>query len=125
MAKGLKKLKQLFWYSDSEPNEVLIAFCHLFCLPLAIYHDFIIKNYFLLVMGCISGAYQLYAVLLKGCIKCRLFAVSYASVIAIGTCFSLYYQGMLKGSQTGWCIILIFALWNMLRVYREVVIKYG
>ena len=27
---GLAKVKDLFWYSDSEPNEVLIAFCHIF-----------------------------------------------------------------------------------------------
>ena len=38
--RGLKKAKNLFWYSDSEPNEVLIAFCHLVCLPLAIAYDF-------------------------------------------------------------------------------------
>jgi len=38
--RGLAKVKELFWYSDSEPNEVLISFCHLICLPLALIYEF-------------------------------------------------------------------------------------
>ena len=40
MKRGWAKLKDLFWYSDSEPNEVLIAFCHIFALPAALCVDF-------------------------------------------------------------------------------------
>ena len=37
---GLKRAKEIFFYSDSEPNEVLIAFCHLVALPASILFEY-------------------------------------------------------------------------------------
>jgi len=119
MKKGLKKAKDLFWYSDSEPNEVLIAFCHLICLPLAIAYDFNDAHWGLMFFGIISGAFQLWAVLWVGCLRYRLMAVQVATLIAISTCINMYIDGILKGSNTGWLIILIFAIWNTIRVVKE------
>ncbi len=121
--KGLKRIKDIFWYSDSEPNEVLIGMCHLVILPLAIYTDFDIPNPFLALLGVIAGGYQLYASLWCGCLNKRLFAVQFAVLVGIGTVVNLFKQGLLNGSRAGWCIILVFALWNMIRVFQEKLYK--
>lgn len=117
--KGFSRIKDLFWYSDSEPNEVLIGMCHLICLPAAIWYDFAVPNPFLLVGGMIAGAYQLYAAAWCGCLNKRLFAVQVAALIGIATCVNLYRQDLLVGSGLGWVIIAFFALWNMIRVFNE------
>ena len=120
---GVKRVKDIFWYSDSEPNEILIAMCHLFVLPLAIYTDFEVRNYFLAILGIVSGGYQLYAALWCGCLNKRLIAVQVAVLVGIGTCVNLYKQDILSGSRLGWIIICLFALWNMIRVFNEKVTR--
>ena len=121
--KGLKRVKDIFWYSDSEPNEILIGMCHLIILPLAIHTDFEVKNYFLAILGIIAGGYQLYAALWCGCLNKRLFAVQFAVLIGIGTVVNLYRQDILTGSRLGWVLICVFALWNMIRVFQEKIYK--
>ena len=98
--KGLKRMKDIFWYSDSEPNEVLIDACYLFILPFAIYTDFNVVNPFLALLGIIAGSYQLYAALWCGCLNKRLFAVQFAVLVGIGTVVNLYKQDILNGSRT-------------------------
>lgn len=117
--KGLKRVNEIFWYSDSEPNELLIGMCHLVVLPLAIYTDFLVPNWMLAVGAMISGGYQLYAAAWCGCINRRLFAVQLAVLIGVGTVVNLIRQDILNGSRLGWIIILLFALWNMVRVFNE------
>jgi hypothetical protein len=121
--RGFKKAKNLFWYSDSEPNEVLIAFCHLVCLPLAITYDFKDAHWALMFFGIASGAFQLWAVLWSNCLRYRLLAVQAATLIAISTCVNMYMEDLLQGSNTGWVIILIFAIWNTIRVVKEKIEK--
>lgn len=123
--KGFKRLKNIILYSDSEPNEILIAMCHLICLPLAILVDFEIPNLFLMIIAMISGLYQLYATLWCDCINKRLFAVQFASLIAIGTIYNLVNQGILIGSRTGWLIIMVFSFWNVIRVFLEKINRNG
>lgn len=120
-----KRARNIFLYSDSEPNEVMIALCHLICLPLTILADFETKNYMLMLLGFISGFYQLWAVLKKDCIKYRLIAVQIATAIAISTVLNLINQGLFYGSKTGWGIILLFAVWNTIRVFLEKTKRYG
>jgi len=120
-----KRARNIFLYSDSEPNEVMIALCHLICLPLTILADFETKNYMLMLLGFISGLYQLWAVLKKDCIKYRLIAVQVATAIAISTVLNLINQGIFYGSKTGWGIILLFAVWNTIRVFLEKTKRYG
>jgi hypothetical protein len=123
--KGLKKVKELFWYSDSEPNEVLIAFCHVVCLPLALIVEFHNPSLLLIFGGCSAGLFQLWAVIWKGCLKYRLIAVQIATLVAIMTVINLSMAGLMTGSRTGWIIIMLFAFWNTVRVFKEKIIKDG
>ena len=117
--KAIKRFKSLFWYSDSEPNEVLIAFCHLIALPAALIVEFPHKP-FLLCFGAIgAGAFQMWAVLFKGCLKYRLIAVQIATLIAVITVINLMMEGLMNGSRVGWIIIMLFAMWNTIRVFKE------
>ncbi len=116
---GLAKLKELFWYSDSEPNEVLIAFCHLFILPAALCVDFNNPSPLLITGGMMAGLFQLWAVVWNGTLKMRLIAAQIAAGIAIMTVENLIAEGIFSGSRTGWSIIMIFAIWNTIRVFKE------
>ncbi len=121
--KGFKRARDIFWYSDSEPNEILIGMCHLAILPFAIFTDFIIPNWLLAVGGMICGGFQVYAAAWCGCINRRLLAVQLAVIIGVGTCVNLYSQGILNGSRLGWVLICVFAIWNMIRVFHEKLVR--
>lgn len=117
--KGLAKVKDLFWYSDSEPNEVLIAFCHIFALPAALCVDFDNPSIPLILGGIAAGAFQMWSVVWNGTLRMRLYAVQLAAVIAFMTVENLFVEGMLNGSRIGWAIIMMFAFWNTVRVFKE------
>lgn len=117
--KGFAKLKDLFWYSDSEPNEVLIAFCHIFALPAALCVDFDNPSILLIGGGILAGSFQMWAVLWNGTLRMRLIAVQVASLIALGTVENLFASGLMNGSRVGWAIIMVFAIWNTVRVFKE------
>jgi hypothetical protein len=116
---GLKKAKELFLYSDSEPNEVLIALCHLIALPASILFEYENPQTFLCIGAVLAGSFQMWAVLFSNSLKMRLIAVQVATLIAIMTIENLYVSGLLNGSRVGWVIIGLFAAWNTLRVYKE------
>lgn len=113
-----QRLKEILIYSDSEPNELLIAMCHLICLPAAICIDFLNPDALLISVAMASGLYQSWAVF-QNCIKHRYYAVQIATVIAFATCYNLNDAGLLEGSRLGWCIIFVFAMWNTFRVMLE------
>lgn len=117
--KGLAKLKDLFWYSDSEPNEVLIAMCHIFALPAALCVDFENPSVLLIGAGILAGSFQMWAVLWNGTLRMRLIAVQIAALIALSTVENLFVSGLLNGSRIGWAIIMVFAVWNTVRVFKE------
>lgn len=123
MKRGLDKVKELFWYSDSEPNEVLIAFCHVVCLPLALIVEFHNPSILLICGGFGAGLFQLWAVIWKGSLRFRLIAVQIATLVAIMTVINLSMAGLMTGSRTGWVIIMLFAFWNAMRVFKEKMIK--
>jgi hypothetical protein len=116
---GLKRAKEIFLYSDSEPNEVLIAMCHLIALPASILFEYDNPMPFLCLGAVAAGLFQLWAVLYSGSIKMRLIAVQIATVIAIMTIENLAVEGLLTGSRLGWIIIGLFAAWNTIRVFKE------
>ena len=118
-SQGLKKVKELFWYSDSEPNEILIAFCHVVALPAALCVEFDNPSFVLISAGILAGSFQMWAVLWNGTLRMRLIAVQIAALISLGTCENLVASGLMNGSRVGWVIIMIFALWNVVRVYKE------
>lgn len=113
-----KRIKQILFYSDSEPNEMLIGMCHMICLPAALIVEFHNPDLLLILLAIFSGIYQFYAVYIN-CLKHRYYAVQFATTIAFATCYSLYSYGLLKGSRLGWCIIFVFAMWNTFRVMTE------
>lgn len=117
--KGLAKVIDLFWYSDSEPNEVLIAFCHIFALPAALCVDFDNPSIPLILGGVAAGLFQMWSVVWDGTLRMRLYAVQIAAVIAFMTVENLFVEGLLNGSRIGWAIIMVFAMWNTVRVFKE------
>ena len=119
MKKGLSKFKEIFWFSDSEPNEVLIAMCHLIALPASLIVEFEDKSSLLCFGAILAGAFQLWSVLWDGSLKMRLLAVQAATLIAITTVINLYMSDLLVGSRVGWIVIMIFAMWNTVRVFNE------
>lgn len=123
--RGLAKLKELFWYSDSEPNEVLIALCHIIALPATLCVDFENPSILLIACGIIAGCFQLWAVIWKGCLKYRLIAVQVATIIAISTVENLISSGLFSGSRVCWLIIMLFAAWNTIRVFKEKLERHG
>ena len=118
MKKGFKKFKEIFLYSDSEPNEVLIGLLHAVILPFAML-EIGKPSIILQVMASLVGFFQLYAVLWNGTLKIRKWAVQAATLVAIATVVNYAWAGMLQGSHFGWLLILIFAIWNLIRVTRE------
>lgn len=118
MKKGIKRFTEIFLYSDSEPNEVLIGVLHALILPFAMFE---LGNPYLIlqVIASFVGFFQLYAVLYDGSLRVRKLAVQFATMIALGTVINYYQMDMLKGSNFGWLLILIFAVWNLIRVTRE------
>lgn len=119
MKKGFAKFKELFWYSDSEPNEVLIALCHIVCLPAALLAEFETPNILFILGAIAAGSFQLWAVLWCGDLRMRLIAVQIATAVAIMTIINLAIAGLMTGSRTGWIIICAFAAWNTVRVFKE------
>lgn len=115
---GFKRFKQIFLYSDSEPNEVLIGLLHALILPFAML-EMMDPNNFLQVSASAVGFFQLYAVLFNGTLRIRKIAVQLATLVAIMTVVNYFMAGMLRGSHFGWLLILIFAIWNLVRVTRE------
>jgi hypothetical protein len=118
MIQGLKRFKEIFLYSDSEPNEVLIGMLHAIILPFAMIE---IGSPLLLFQLLVSvvGFFQLYAVLYNGTLRMRKWAVQAACLVSIATVVNYVMAGMMQGSHFGWLLILVFAIWNLIRVTRE------
>ncbi len=122
MKQILKNLKELFLWSDSEPNEILIGALHAFVLPFAILE--IGNIWYLQLAGILGGLFQLYSVGTKD-IYCRRIACIVAMTISFATVVDYITAGMMKGSQLGWFLILVFTLWNLIRVSKEYHYKNG
>ena len=119
MKKAIEKAKSLFWYSDSEPNEILIAFCHIIALPASLIAEYSEPSITLIIGAITAGMFQMWAVLFNGTLKMRLIAVQIATLIAVMTIVNLCMNSLMTGSRTGWIVIGIFAIWNTIRVYKE------
>lgn len=119
MKKAIEKAKSLFWYSDSEPNEILIAFCHIIALPASLFVEYDTPSAALIIGAIGAGAFQMWAVLFNGTLKMRLIAVQIATLIAVMTIVNLCMNSLMTGSRTGWIVIGIFAIWNTIRVFKE------
>jgi hypothetical protein len=116
--KALNKIKSIYLYSDSEPNELLISFVHMLALPATICFDMNNPVLYLVFGSIFVGAYQFYAVIC-GCLSKRLRASKLAVLVAVITVVNLFMMGLLNGSRVGWVIIMLFAGWNLVRVQQE------
>jgi len=122
MKRGVKRFNEIFLYSDSEPNEVLIGLLHAFILPFAML-ELGSPLLILQIAASFTGFFQLYAVLYNGSLKIRKIAVQLATLVAIATVLNYSMNGMMNGSHYGWVLILVFALWNLIRVTKEEIAK--
>ena len=115
---AVRRAKDIFLYSDSEPNEVLIGILHMLILPFAMLE---IGNPWILlqIFAHLVGAFQLFAVLFNGGLGLRKAATFLATMVAVATCANYTMAGMMHGSHLGWLLILIFAVWNLIRVTKE------
>ena len=117
--RGLARVKQIFLYSDSEPNEVLIGILHMAILPFAMME--IGTPWLALQVGAhLIGAFQLYCVLYNGTLIMRKIAVQLAVIVSIMSVVNYTLAGMMHGSHLGWVLIMVFAIWNLIRVTREI-----
>lgn len=55
----------------------------------------------------------------NGTLRMRLIAVQIAALVALMTVENLFVEGLLNGSRIGWAIIMAFAMWNTIRVFKE------
>jgi len=116
--KGYKRAIAIFKYSDSEPNEVFTSILHAFILPMALWTEMFSSP--LLVVGSIlCGLFQGWAVLWDGRLAMRAHAVKIACLIAVATVLNYNIEGMLHGSNVGWLLVLVFAIWNIIRVEKQ------
>ena len=116
--RGLKRAANIFKYSDSEPNEVFTAILHAFILPMALWTE-MFSSPFLVVGSIACGLFQGWAVLWDGRLSMRAHAVKIACLIAVATVLNYTIEGMLKGSNVGWLLVLIFSVWNIIRVEKQ------
>lgn len=117
-AKGIARAKQILLYSDSEPNEILIGLLHCAILPFALFE--IGTPWVPLQIGAhLAGAFQLWTVLYNGTLRLRCLATKIAALVSIATVVNYTLAGLMKGSNFGWLLILVFAVWNVSRVERE------
>jgi len=49
----------------------------------------------------------------------RAHAVKIACLIAVATVLNYTIEGMLHGSNVGWLLVLVFAIWNIIRVEKQ------
>lgn len=115
---GLKKLQQIWNYSDSQPTEITLGVALTILAPIAtiielgfmpIYHLFLVA----------AGLHQLYCVS-KGELKCRL----RASIFTFGlyaTTLAMYLMtiGLPTPSHYGWLILVISSFGNLKRLKTE------
>ena len=120
--RGLARAREILLFSDSEPNELLIGILHLVILPFAMFE--IGEPWIFLQIGAhLAGAFQLWATLYSGKLIHRKMAVQVATLVSLCTCANYTLAGMMSGSHLGWLLILVFAIWNLIRVTREQLTK--
>ena len=118
-----EKIKNLFWYSDSEPTELLISFCYILALPACMIQEFSNPNIIFILGGVLIGSFQLWAVLYnvvtKNCLSYRFLAKKLSSILAVIVVVNLYIEGVMRGTNIEWIIIMLFAFWNTIRLFKE------
>ena len=121
--KGLNKLKNLFWYSDSEPSEITIAVFNLIALPCLIVREFEEPSAVLIMLSLMCGVFQIWAVLWGDSLNYRLISVQAASLLSVAVLVNLYMDGCLGSSNVTWLVVCVLTFWNTIRVFNEKIEK--
>lgn len=116
MKTALKNLREILLFSDSYLFELFVGALHLLILPLAILE--IGWLFHVQAAGVLVGGFQLYAVGMKD-LKCRVWACQAAALLALLSVIHYLEAGMLNGSQLGWFLVLIMAVLNLYRTFKE------
>ena len=109
----LKRLRQIWTYSDSQPTEITLALANILLVHFAIGSE-IGGLYFFRGVIIASGMFQLYCVS-RSDIKCRVVAsVLTFAVYSITTIMYLTHIGLPTATHMGW-FVLVFASFGSVR----------
>lgn len=120
MKEVISNLRDILFYSDSYLFEFFVGALHFLVLPLAILE--IGWLWHVQLSGLLIGGFQLYAVGTKN-LRCRVIACKGAAGLALLTAVHYLEVGMLNGSQLGWALILVMAILNLYRTFKEKLIR--
>ena len=120
MKQVVVNLKEILFYSDSYLFELFVGALHMFILPFAILEIGILPH--VQIGAFLIGGYQLYAVGTKS-LKCRVMACKGAFLVSLMSVVHYYEASMLNGSQLGWALVMLMALLNLYRTFKEKLIR--
>ena len=120
----LKKLQQLWKYSDSQPTEITLGAALMILAPIATMIELGFMPFYQLALIS-AGAYQLFCIS-KGKLQCRLRASLftfglYSSTLAM----YLITIGLPTPSHYGWLILVISSFGNLKRLKTEQLYRNG
>ena len=85
--------------------------------------EFSNPNIIFIIGGVLIGLFQLWSVLYnvvtKNCLSYRLLATKLSSILAVIVVVNLYIEGVMRGTNIEWIIIMLFAFWNTIRLFKE------
>ena len=116
--KGLAKIKELFWYCDSQPTEITLGAALMILAPIATFIELgFMPIYQLLLVG--AGFYQLYCIA-QGKLDCRV----RAAMLTFGlysTTLTMYIItiGLPTPTHYGWIIFVLSSFGNLKRLKTE------
>ena len=118
MKQGLKTLRNLWKYSDSQPTEITLAAAMMTLVPLAVSIE-IHCNWFLNILFMLAGLYQLRCIVTCD-IACRIRASFFTSSLYLTTLLVyLTTIGLPTPSHYGWILLAYSSFSTMNRLKTE------
>ena len=120
----LKKLQQLWKYSDSQPTEITLGAALMILAPVATLIELgFMPVYQLMLIG--AGAYQLFCIS-TGKLECRVRAAMLTfGLYATSLAMYLITIGLPTPSHYGWLILVISSFGNLKRLKTEQLYRNG
>lgn len=120
----LKKLQQLWKYSDSQPTEITLGAALMILAPVATLMELgFMPVYQLMLIG--AGAYQLFCIS-TGKLECRVRAAMLTfGLYATSLAMYLITIGLPTPSHYGWLILVISSFGNLKRLKTEQLYRNG
>ena len=110
----LKKIREIYLYSDSQPTEITLGVCLFILAPIVVTIEIGFMPIFLLyIVG--AGIFQLYCVANED-IKCRMRAATLSMSGYIATFIMYLLKGTIFVSPTHWgWFVLAFSAWGVFK----------